>query len=304
MAASRNTGCRSSRGRRARSLRDVSSYAGGVRAGLGGARGEAIRFGGRDRALGVGPQHEPAEQRRRLARRVRNRLLAVPTPTTELHVQRPVEVVADDLQVAGAPDPALHAEPPALLEEAEFIDAEVSPAYAELAPGGLRRHQERRGEAMREALILLRVAAALHDKVPQLVRGVEAQAVGRRLRVEDENRRRSGPAGEAVESPRLRPSEHRPATFLDQANEVVDGAVAEVPAHAQRRGRVVAIREVAHGDRAGEVVPLVEVEHRSQAELALQALGRDGGDSLLASLTELRELAKRLPADVDRGFSQ
>ena len=175
---------------------------------------------------------------------------------------------------------------------------------AELAPRGLRRHQERRGEAMREALILLLVAAALHDEVTQLVRGIEAPAVGRRLRVEHEDRRGTRPAGETVESPRLRPSEDRPATFLDQADEVVDGAVAQVPPHPERGCRVVATREVAHGDRAGEVVPLVEVEQRPQAELALQALGRDGGDSLLTSLAELRQLAERLPADVDPGLGQ
>ena len=57
-------------------------------------------------------------------------------------------------------------------------------------------------------------------------------------------------------------------------------------------------------DRAGQIVALVQVKQLPEAELALKALCSGRSDPALSRLAELRKLAVRDPADLDRGLAE
>ncbi len=92
----------------------------------------------------------------------------MPSLPAESHVQPPVELIADDLKVVCATNPGLHAQSPALLEEAQFVHGESLAPRAEFPPGRFRRHEEGGREAVGERLVSLRISRARHDQMAEL----------------------------------------------------------------------------------------------------------------------------------------
>ena len=57
-------------------------------------------------------------------------LRPMPTLSAELDVERSVQIFSDDVEITCAPDPSLHAEAPAALEQAKFVEIEPATVCA------------------------------------------------------------------------------------------------------------------------------------------------------------------------------